>query len=235
MENPYQPPAATDEPVAPSVAGLKNPRPYALVAVWLYGISLVAEIADHLWLSWVAGSVAPLPKATTSISSATEPYEEFGELQYQSHDTYYVDTGIGLLAWVMIVTGLASCVFYLMWKYRAAVNARILDPSAMTVSPGMAVGSYFIPFVFFVVPYRAMAGIARATLGHASGVGVWWACHVSLTLSGIAIGLAVANDTTFKPPGLLEHLYLVGSVVTFLISAWLVMKITRAQAARCEG
>jgi hypothetical protein len=234
VENPYQPPAATDEPVASSVAGLKNPRPLALVAVWLYGISLVAEIADHLWNSLASVPAGLLPGAT-SFSSAVEPYEKFGEMEYQYHDTYYVDSGLGLLDWLVIVPGLASCVFYLVWKYRAATNARILDPPAMTVSPAMAVASYFIPFVFFVVPYMAMAGIARATLGNASGVGLWWACHVSLTLSGIAIGVAAVDDSPFARPGLLEHLYLVGSVVTFLISAWLVMKITRVQAARCAG
>jgi hypothetical protein len=230
VENPYQPPAAADEAVASSVAGLKNPRPLALVAVWLYGISLVAEIADHLWSSLVI-----LPKATTSFTSATGSYEEFGTLDHQYHDTYYVDSGLGLLDWLMLVPGLAGCVFYLMWKYRAATNARILDPSVMTISPGMAVGSYFIPFVFFVVPYKAMAGIARATLGNASGVGLWWACHVSLTLSGIAIGVAAVDDSPFERPGLLEHLYVIGSVVTFLISVWLVMKITRVQAAHCAG
>jgi hypothetical protein len=234
VENPYQPPAAAGEAVALPVSGLKNPRPLALVAVWLYGISLVAEIADHLW-RWLAPVPAGLFPEATSFSSATEPSEKFGTVEYQYHDSYYVDASFGLLDWLMLVPGLAACVVYLMWKYRAAMNARILDHRVMTISPGMAVGSYFIPFVFFVVPYQAMAGIARATLGNAAGVGLWWICHVGLMLSGIAIGLAAVNDSPFARPGLLEHLYQIGAVVTFLISVWLVMKITRVQAARCAG
>ena len=232
MENPYQPPVGADEVVASPVAGLKNPRTLALVAVWLYGISLVAEVTDHLWRSLVPLSPALLPaSALTSLTSE----EHFGTLETTYHDTYYVESGFGLLDWLMLVPGLASCVVYLVWKYRAATNARILDPSAMTVSPAMAVGSYFIPFVFFVVPYRAMAGIARATLGNAAGVGLWWACHVMVTISGIWIGLAEVSGSPLARPGLLEHLYLIGAVITFLVSVWLVMKITRVQAARCAS
>jgi hypothetical protein len=232
VENPYQPPVSAGEVAGSPVAGLKNPRPLALVAVWLYGISLVAEVADHLWRSLVPLPPMFIPRSNP-VSSATD--ERFGTLETTYHDTYYVEAGFGLLDWLMLVPGLASCVVYLVWKYRAATNARILDPSAMTISPAMAVGSYFIPFVFFVVPYRAMAGIARATLGNASGVGLWWACHIMVTLSGIAIGVAAADDSPFARPGLLEHLYLIGSIVSFLISVWLVMKITRVQAPRCAG
>ena len=52
-------------------------------------------------------------------------------------------------------------------------------------------------------------------------------------MGGIAIGIAAGGEDPFERPGLFEHLYLVASVVTFLISAGLVMRITRVQAARC--
>ncbi|RYD63225.1 MAG: DUF4328 domain-containing protein [Verrucomicrobiaceae bacterium] len=210
MENPYQPPASSVELPAMPVGELKNPRKLALVAVGLYGISLVAEIGDFLARKY-------LEKRLQHI------HEQF--------DT--AASGPGLLEWVMLVLGLASAVVYLIWKYRAAVNARILDASAMTVSPAMAVGSYFIPFVFFVVPYRAMAQIARVTLGNASGVGLWWACHIGMMLLGMAIGFHEGLASPSAWAGLLGYLSLAVSVITFLISAWLVMKITRVQAARC--
>ncbi|MCW1922040.1 DUF4328 domain-containing protein [Luteolibacter arcticus] len=232
MENPYQPPASADESPVPPVAGLKNPRPLALVAVWLYGISLGAEVADHLWRSLAALPPALFPDGVPSASATNEG---FGTVEYHSHDTYYVDAGFGPLDWLMTVPGLASYVVYLVWKYRAATNARILDPWAMTISPAMAVGSYFIPFVFFVVPYRAMVQIARATLGNALGVGLWWACHIGLLLFVIAIAIQAVMESPRERPSLLEHLYVVGAVITFMISTWLVMKITRAQAAQCVG
>ena len=204
---------------------LKNPRKLALWAVWLYGISMGAELLDHFW-NWLPRELRP----------ETTPYDSFPEddaslLGADHHDTYYLYAGLGLLEWVMLVSGVASAIIYLIWKYRAATNARILDASAMTVSPAMAVGSYFIPIAFFVIPYRAMAGISRATLGDTSGVGLWWGCHVGLVLSGIAIG----EMTPMAGPGLLDHLYMVGSLITFLISIWLVLRITRAQAALCQN
>jgi len=237
VENPYQPPAAAGEIAVSPVAGLKNPRPLALIAVWLYGIATVAQVIDHLWRSLVPLPSLPFP-ASTPASSATN--EHFGTMETHVHDTYYVDSGFGLFDWLMLLTGLGSGIVYLVWKYRAATNARILDPAAMKVSPGMAVGSYFIPLVFFVVPYQAMAGIARATLGSAAGVGLWWACHVIGTLAGFWVGLtmasgAMASGNPFTRPTLIEHLYLLGTVITFLISTWLVLKITRAQTARWRG
>jgi hypothetical protein len=210
VENPYQPPATTDEVVASHVGGLKNPSTLALVVVGLYGISVISEIGDFF---------------------APKYFEKRLQHIHEQFDT--AASGPGLLEWVMLVSGLASAVVYLMWKYRAAVNARILDASAMTVSPAMAVGSYFIPFVFFVTPYRAMAGISRATLGSTSGVGLWWSCQVGLVLYGIVIG-AITDYDPMAAPGLLDYLYMMGSLTTFLISIWLVMEITRAQAALCR-
>ncbi|HEY1122880.1 MAG TPA: DUF4328 domain-containing protein [Haloferula sp.] len=219
MENPYQPPASSVEVPALPVGELKNPRKLALWAVWLYGIGTVGQLGEHLWRT-----LAPLrPAAPLESSPVFPPYE---------HDTYQI--GIGPFDLLMIVSGLGAVIAYLMWKYRAATNARILDPSAMKISPTMAVGSYFIPIVFFVVPYRAMAGISRATLGNSAGVGWWWGCHVGLMIFGFVFGWHAASTGAAARPDPFTHLSMLGSVITCLISIWLVMRITRAQAARCS-
>ena len=62
-----------------------------------------------------------------------------------------------LIAVFSLIIYLATIVFYLVWLYRAHDNLRALNPSRrLDHSPGWAVGSFFIPFVNLVVPYRAV-------------------------------------------------------------------------------
>lgn len=217
MDNPYQPPTAAEPPLLPpSAVDLRNPRLLAVTSLWLYAISMVAEVADHVQRSMAP----PLPDLSGSAF----------------HDTYYIEnSGLGPLDWLMLATGLGSIIPYLMWKYRAAVNARILDPAATRISPGMAVGSYFIPFVQLVIPCQAMAGIARASTGSIAGVALWWTGHVGAILSGVVVGLMPVSPDASGRPSTFEHGYIVWSMLTFLVTWQLVMRITRAQSAKCAA
>lgn len=214
MDNPYQPPSAAEPPfLPPSRADLRNPRLLAVTSLWLYGISTVAEVADHVQRS--VGS----PLSDQSL-----------------HDTLYVvSAGLTPLDWLMLFAGLGSVIPFLMWKYRAAVNARILDPAAMRISPGMAVVSYFIPLAQLVIPCQAMAGIARASTGSIQGVALWWAGHIGILVGIFVLALMPAGPDWPEPPTMFEHVYLIWSVLTFLFSWQLVMRITRAQAAKCAA
>lgn len=214
VDNPYQPPNAAEPPILPpSRADLRDPRLLAVTSLWLYGISTIAEMADH-----VQRSVAS-PLSSQDL-----------------HDTYYVvSAGPTPFDWLMLLAGLGSIVPYLMWKYRAAVNARILDPAAARISPGMAVGSYFIPIVQLVIPCQAMAGIARASTGSITGVALWWTGHVGAILAGVAVGLMPVPPDASGRPSPFEHGYMVWSLLTFLVTWQLVMRITRAQSANCAA
>jgi hypothetical protein len=217
VDNPYQPPSAAAPPASPqSPANLRNPRPLALASLWLYGISMIAEVADH-----VRRSVAP-------------PLPDFSGPGF--HDTYHVvSAGLTPFDWLMLLTGIGSIITYLMWKYRAARNARILDPSVARISPGMAVGSYFIPFAQLVIPCQAMAGIARASKVRLAWVAVWWAAHLG-TLAGVVVfAMMSAAPEGFGPPTMFEHGFLIWSLLTFMFSWQIVMRITRAQSASCAS
>jgi Domain of unknown function (DUF4328) len=65
-----------------------------------------------------------------------------------------LELGFGLLQLLVTV---ATVVLFCMWLYRAAQNLTALgNPrQAVEYSPGWAVGSFFVPFVNLVVPYRA--------------------------------------------------------------------------------
>ncbi|MFN2406736.1 MAG: DUF4328 domain-containing protein [Pyrinomonadaceae bacterium] len=62
-----------------------------------------------------------------------------------------------LLAFLEVFIYLVTVVFFLMWLYRAHNNLGAFDPwRRFDYSAGWAVGSFFIPFVNLVVPYRAV-------------------------------------------------------------------------------
>lgn len=82
-----------------------------------------------------------------------------------------------------IATFIASIVAVCLWTYRANANAHALagDWVAPSLSPGSAVGSYFIPFVNLVRPYSAMREIDSASTGAPSSdpmLGLWWGTWV---------------------------------------------------------
>ena len=62
---------------------------------------------------------------------------------------------VGILSIVLYV---ATVIFFLVWLYRAFDNLPAFGNSerSLSYSPGWAVGSFFVPFVNLVVPYRAV-------------------------------------------------------------------------------
>lgn len=59
--------------------------------------------------------------------------------------------------------GLAIAILAAVWIYRAAANARALGAPDLTISPGWAVGWYFIPIANCWKPYQAMREIWQAS------------------------------------------------------------------------
>jgi hypothetical protein len=71
-----------------------------------------------------------------------------------------VSLAIFLLAIVEFVTYWITVVFFCMWVYRAYDNVRAFNPwNRLNYSRGLAVGSFFIPFMNLVVPYRVVKEI----------------------------------------------------------------------------
>ena len=61
---------------------------------------------------------------------------------------------VSLLEFIIYIT---TVVFFLMWLHRAYKNLRALNPAnRLDHSPGLAVGSFFIPFANLYFPYRVV-------------------------------------------------------------------------------
>lgn len=67
-----------------------------------------------------------------------------------------------IVAILFLAALLASVVLVGMWIYRASANAHSLSDE-MTISPGWAVGWYFIPIALLFKPYQAMREIWMAS------------------------------------------------------------------------
>lgn len=215
MDNPYQAPSSDSPPplLVQGVEGLKNPRLLGLLSVCFYALSTFGEIAHHLQRSFAAGvALADL----------------------DAHDTYYVvSEETGTFEWLMLGAALPVAIFYFMWKFRAAGNAWILNPSVMKMTPAMSVGCYFIPFLNFVWPCKAMAGIARASYGSTAGVALWWTTQMVSLIAGFLIGATLGDRPPHAMPSMVENFYLVWSIATFVFGWRIVMGISKAQAERC--
>jgi hypothetical protein len=99
-------------------------------------------------------------------------------------DAWIVTTGV-LAAVLVLMTGVA----WLMWQHRAHVNVRSAagGGASLKFTPAWGVGCWFVPFANLVLPYRAVAELAResrpgpAPTGDRPGratravIPAWWA------------------------------------------------------------
>lgn len=119
----------------------------------------------------------------------------------------FLDLGTVSMVFSVLVLGVslaqlgglvASVILVSMWTYRAMKNLHIVRAAAATMSPGWAVGWYFIPFANLWKPFEGMLQIWREShrlAGKpekvAAFVGWWWATWlVSNFLANIALRLS---------------------------------------------
>jgi hypothetical protein len=98
---------------------------------------------------------------------------------------------------------LGTAIAFLVWLYRAEVNARALGAEDMMVGPGWAVGWFFVPLVHLVMPFIAVRELWKASakprdwqLEPASPlIALWWACWIGTIITGnIAFALTRMQD-----------------------------------------
>ena len=118
-------------------------------------------------------------------------------------DPYLIDEAEAATVLAQLALFVGTAIVFLVWLYRAEVNARALGAQDMMVSPGWAVGWFFIPLVHLVMPLMAVRELWKASatprdwqLGPVSPVvALWWACWLGTVISGnIAFALSRMDD-----------------------------------------
>ena len=124
---------------------------------------------------------------------------EFYSLHQLGVDPYIAEDDLSLtFSWASLVIGSAYTIAYLlsvvlvaMWTYRAMRNLQIVGSSEVEMSPGWAVGWYFIPFANLYKPFSGMAQIWRGSHAIAgrsttipASMGWWWFLWIVLNILG---------------------------------------------------
>ena len=123
------------------------------------------------------------------------------------------------------VGALGSLLFYVLsaiatarLTYRLMKNAHQLHSDEQLVSPGWAVGWYFIPFANLAMPPRAVGQIWRTTFRHlgqdrgSAIIGWWWAMWL---ISSIALG--ISDRMSGPSSGMASEDYYIGLSIGYVL------------------
>ncbi len=184
------PPALTD---LPGVQPLSNLAQMVRWAVFAYMAVIIVELviaADFVGQLIDMGprllSIELLDYATRTDPTAVDDSPSFGRV----------------LHWVAF-TFAGICI--LLWKYRACKNLHVAHARGMDISPGWAVGSYFVPILNLWLPFQAMSRIARASrnpyhpevVTRAGPLGWWWFLWLA-TIFGTVAGSVAIRDALWS-------------------------------------
>jgi hypothetical protein len=149
------------------------------------------------------------------------------------------------LALLEIVVYIATIVFFLMWLYRSYENlpAFGIRRGDIEYSSGWAVGSFFVPIVLLVVPYRAVRELWRKSVPNQSNMfrdlgppaffPLWWgAWLLSGFVSQIYLRTMFQTDLT---PEVELTLGILTSVLSILAAVFAIMVVNEIDRQQIES
>jgi len=134
-----------------------------------------------------------------------------------------------------------TIVFFSKWIHRANTNAKNFN-YPMRMSPGLAVGFFFIPIAMLFMPYKGMKDVWKASdhtreKGHGI-VKIWWSIWIITSLIGnVSIRLTIEANTIELLTNC-EILYIVEALLNIplcIIAIKLVKNITQNQYSFIEA
>jgi hypothetical protein len=158
--------------------------------------------------------------------------------------------GIGVVAGLI---SLSLIVLWLVWQHRAQSNLRALGAVGLRYSPGWAVGWWFIPVAFWVVPYRTVRELWQASSPGGGAVDwstrpvspilrIWWGAWLVRWGLAIVSSSSTTNDAgqplfRYTPQQLLHRVSWgiwadLAYAVAAILAALVVREIDRRQRAR---
>ena len=142
---------------------------------------------------------------------------------------------------------------FMMWLYRVTKNLPALGVRDPGVTPGWAIGCWFVPFVNIIAPCIVVlrvwrASDPRATAGPSGGAQgwpfvryAWWGAFIVLSAAGLAVWLARPEGDLGAGRGLLTQgqvwAYLcsgIASIVMALLAVGVIREIERRQTEKSQ-
>jgi hypothetical protein len=143
---------------------------------------------------------------------------------------------------VLTFVAVAALVLHIIWTWRSAHNARALGRTGARLSPGWAIGAWFVPLGNFVLVYLVYSDLWRSSdpgtergdewrrLPGSALVRLWTVAYIGgLAILLTTIGLAVGGVTGVETTRLLLAVAGVVSAVGTVLSIFVVREITARQ------
>lgn len=145
-----------------------------------------------VWLFWAAAA-ASVPYVAAALWRLSQP-TFFGPLAAAPRGVLLSTTALALLALLTVAVRLAALIAFIAWLYRAVKNLPALGAADPGVTPGWAIGCWFVPFVNIVAPFIVVLRVWRASDPNpAAGrsqewplLYAWWGVFLALAVAGAA-------------------------------------------------
>lgn len=190
MPDVWQPPVPPEQ-VIHTGAGWYRLAGFVRAALALNVLVYAIDMIGSWWAAGTLGDWLDDPR-TVSLSDA------------QRIDTLNQATASAEVL-LLLVTG----VLFTCWIYQA-YNRPLAERSALALGRGWAIGGWLIPFANFVLPYRVVQGVHRATARPARPdsrlIICWWAAWVVLSLGSSWSRVAGPDTATVEGRELIRAL-----------------------------
>lgn len=202
----------------------------AQVCVGLLWLSILSELAfagqNVLTLNFLAGAEGG------ALTGA--------ELEQAALRVDQVATVVGI---AYLVVYLATTVLCSVWIYRASWNAREIQPDPNRITPGWAIGWFFVPLLSLWKPYGAMVQCLNSSVNPQGGIDTpapgfvtgWWIFWVVTTLGGnVSFRLSNRAGTydDFRVAAIFDLGLAPISIVSAILFIRVIKTITQAQQGR---
>jgi hypothetical protein len=123
------------------------------------------------------------------------------------YDVWFATGAIVALAMMIsLLAQVATGILVLVWVYRAMAVAHRLTPG-LTISPGWAVGWFFVPVASLWKPYEAMVQIVEGSSPNAVGrrkpvrdlIFWWWGAWIARSFMALFVGFASRAEGGLSP------------------------------------
>ena len=206
----------------------------AHTAVWLFRAVAAVGVLYAAASLWRLGESDPLVASIASVPQGL----------------LLSTAAVSLVALLAVAARLCAMVAFVAWLYRVTKNLPALGVSDPDVTPGWAIGCWFVPIVNIIAPCIVVLRVWRAsdpgaTAGRAGGARgwpllfAWWGAFMVLTGAGLTVWLARAEGGLAA--GLLTQgqvwAYLcsgIATIVVALLAVGVIREIERRQTEKAQ-
>jgi hypothetical protein len=149
------------------------------------------------------------------------------------------DRLVGVSAILWLLAFIATGIVWLIWQHHAHANARAITDGGTSISPGWAVGWWFIPFANLGKPFVAVRELWRASAGgdrwqeqRWAVLGWWWAAWLAFNL--VDVFTVTRDDATIESLQTADRTRL-ASTVFGIAAACLAIVVVRSIGTRQDA